>query len=137
MASAPSCGELESSPISQAPGPPDRHTGRRGVTLPRSVAAGRDSPPVVDGVRDGLGPRRAVAERQQAITDFAADAVLLDMIPIPERVLVFDLGSLLAGERDRPVGRVDAGEGNGARVPLGVAAIQPIEEAGDVDATSR
>src|SRR2546426_7044192 len=94
------------------PSPPDTHTGRRGVTLPRSVAAGRDSPPVVDGVRDGLGPRRAVAERQQAVTDLAADAVLLDMIPVPERVLVFDLGSLLAGERDRPVGRVDAGEGN-------------------------
>ena len=63
-----------------------------------SVAAGRDVPPVRDRVVHRLGAGRAVAQRQLPVGDLAAGAVLLDVVPVAERVLVLDLGRLLAGE---------------------------------------
>ena len=63
--------------------------------------------------------------------------VLLDVVPGAERVLVLDLGVLLAGQRDRPVRGVDACQRDAAGVPLRQAAVEPVEEAGDVDGLAR
>src|SRR5207247_368765 len=55
------------------------------------VAAGRDVAPVLDGVAHRLRAARAVRERECPVPDLAAAAVLLDVIPVSERVLVLEL----------------------------------------------
>src|SRR4051794_10145003 len=114
---------LSRAPTRWQPPSRKRHEPYRG-----SVAAGRDVAPVLDRVAHVLRAARAVRERQLPVRDPAAASVLLDVVPVAERELVLELRRLLAGEVDRPVGGVDAGERGRARIPLRVAAVEPIEE---------
>src|SRR5262249_825167 len=120
--------------VTGEPTAPDPGTGEspsRPRVTPPLVPAGRHVPEVRDRVVDRLRAGRPVAQRELPVADLAAGYVLLHVVPVAEHVLVLDLGALEARERDRPVGRVNARHRRRRRVPLRIAAVEPVEEAGD------
>jgi hypothetical protein len=52
-------------------------------------------------------PSEPVGQCQLAVVDLAAHSVLLDMLPVAQRVFVLDSGALGAAEGDRPMRGVD------------------------------
>ncbi len=59
--------------------------------------------PVLNRVVHGLRAIGAVRQRDLAVVDLAARAVLLDIVPTAQRIFVLDLHGFVAGELDCPV----------------------------------
>ena len=100
------------------------------------VSAGSNITPVDHGIVDGLRAGCTVIQRQCAVGNLSASALLFNIIPGAQRVLLFDLGAFPAGEGDRPGRGVDAGQDYSAWIPRRQVAIQSIKQPGNIDGSS-
>ena len=100
------------------------------------VAAGRNVAPIWNHIIDFLSTGFAITQRQLAVGNFTAGAVLFYVFPVAKCVFVFDLHRLFTGQRDRPMCGIHSGQHDTAGIPLRQAAIETIEEACNVDGPS-
>src|SRR5678816_70877 len=101
------------------------------------VTAGSNVAPVEDGIVYVLRSACAVGECKLAVSDLATGRVFFHVIEISQGIFIFDLGAFLSGESDRPMGGIYLGEHNSTGIPLWKISIQPIQEASNVNRTTR